>query len=242
MGKVFIGVKAIIFDLDGTLYDFKRMPFHLVMAKPSEAFVIKAERTVRRELKGCDFYSPEAYYDSFFKQLAIYTHKTEESARNWYFNEYMPRMYRTLEKHYTARPGVLSLFDALRQAGIEFAVYSDYSDTAERLAALGLPPDRCGKLYGPETFGALKPAIRPFISIAQALGSPCEDTLVIGDREDTDGSGALACGMRFIRIKTHKTKKSDISDGIPLYTWDQLYDELMQYAETLSLVHEGLHF
>jgi FMN phosphatase YigB (HAD superfamily) len=179
---------------------------------------------LRKELKGADFQTPEAYYTEFFEGLSRRTGKSAAALRSWYFERYMPNMCRILEKKYKARPWVLEVFDALKEAGIKFAVYSDYPNVAERLRAVGLPPDRCGALYGPDTFGALKPAPRPFFTIARDLHCAPGDTLVIGDREDTDGDGARACGMRFILLRTGKNKQTK-ADGF--LSWDELADLLI---------------
>ncbi|AEF83819.1 hydrolase [Treponema primitia ZAS-2] len=109
-----------------------------------------------------------------------------------------------LKKYYCPRPGLSELFEKLTRKSRKFAVYSDYPLVAERLRALGLNTEDCGLLYGPENFGAQKPAARPFLSIAEAMGISPGEILVVGDREDTDGAGAAAAGMGFIRIKTDK--------------------------------------
>ncbi|MBD3244291.1 MAG: HAD-IA family hydrolase, partial [Chitinivibrionales bacterium] len=51
-----------------------------------------------------------------------------------------------------------------------------------------------------EEAGALKPNPRPFLDIASRFSLRPAEILVIGDRDDTDGAAAAACGMRFIRI------------------------------------------
>ena len=57
-----------------------------------------------------------------------------------------------------------------------------------------------------ESFGALKPAPRPFLEIAAKLNISPENILVIGDRNDTDGLGAESAKMKFIQTESHKTK------------------------------------
>ena len=42
------GIKAVIFDLDGTLFDKKNLPLNLIMADPLYALVLKNERTARK--------------------------------------------------------------------------------------------------------------------------------------------------------------------------------------------------
>ena len=39
---MFSDVKAVIFDLDGTLYNFKWMPLRLIWSLPTDFFRIKA--------------------------------------------------------------------------------------------------------------------------------------------------------------------------------------------------------
>jgi HAD superfamily hydrolase (TIGR01549 family) len=196
------GAKAILFDFDGTLYDSKRIALRLIAASPLDIFLIRSERQARKRLAGRDCGSAEAYYAEFFTELARTARCSPAFARSWYFETYIPRMIRVLRAHYRPRPGTAELFAALgasnTRRGIPFAVYSDYPRTGERLRAIGLEPP--ARVYGPEDFGAQKPAPRPFLSIAADLGVAPAGVLVVGDRDDTDGAGAAAAGMRYVRI------------------------------------------
>ncbi|GHT56146.1 hypothetical protein FACS1894109_04270 [Spirochaetia bacterium] len=223
--------RAFIFDFDGTLYDSSGIALRLIAQRPLEAFILLAERKTRASLAGCDYGEAEAYYQEFFSLLARRLHKPASILRSWYFDEYMPRMCRVLKKHFRLRPGCLELFEELArkrtgdsQTGnpFKFAVYSDYPQTAERLKALGLNLDT-NLLFGPENFGAQKPAVRPFLAIAESLGVSPEEILVIGDRDDTDGAGARAAGMGFVRIKTGKKQKDGAS---PSLAWEDFCSAL----------------
>jgi FMN phosphatase YigB (HAD superfamily) len=195
---------AVIFDLDGTLYDSKNIAFRLIMARPLDVFFMRTERRVRKVFAGRVYDSAESYYRAFFQELSEQARCTAAFARHWYFETYMPLMIRVLGRYYRPRPGAAELLAALRSGNnrwnrvIPFAVYSDYPMTGERLKALGL--DVHGKVYGPEDFGAQKPAAVPFLRIARDLGSPPGDTLVAGDRDDTDGVGARAAGMEYLNV------------------------------------------
>jgi FMN phosphatase YigB (HAD superfamily) len=207
-------VRAVIFDFDGTLYDYALMPLRLIRAFPWDLSRIWAERRTRRKLAGSDFGSPELYYDEFFSSMAALCRCSVDSARNWFFSRYLPRMIRVLKKYYRFRPGAAELFRFLdpgeksaprgeasgRNPPRGIAVYSDYPCLRERMEALGLVTGERVRLYGPETFGAQKPAPGPFLRIARELGVSPGETLVIGDREDTDGAGALNAGMSFFRL------------------------------------------
>jgi beta-phosphoglucomutase-like phosphatase (HAD superfamily) len=76
----------------------------------------------------------------------------------------------------------------------------------ERVEALDAGLSRDIPLYDPGSFGAQKPAVRPFLRIAEALGIAPEETLVVGDREETDGLGAFNAGMRFFCLETGRKR------------------------------------
>ncbi|MDR2404388.1 MAG: HAD family hydrolase [Spirochaetaceae bacterium] len=218
--------RALIFDLDGTLYDTKGFARRLVLPRPWEGSLILAERMIRRDLSGCDYGTPEAYYGEFFSRMSQRVKKPAETLRTWYFDRYVPRMCGILERYYHPRPGTAELFASLAGRSFPFAVYSDYPLATERLSALGM--DRAyGKRYGPEHFGAQKPAVRPFLSIAADLGVPPDRTLVVGDRNDTDGAGAAAAGMAYIGIVNRK--KPGESSG-PLLCWESFITLMGEFS------------
>jgi FMN phosphatase YigB (HAD superfamily) len=240
-------IKGLIVDFDGTLFDHVHLPFRLVSACLPDIFRVKKERQVRRRFAGRDCGTAEAYYREFFGELGAACGRDSESMRHWYFHHYMPRMIRVLRKYYSLRPGVKEFFAQMESSrgsstGLpadfpKVAVYSDYPFLRERFEALGLVFGPRALLYGPESFGAQKPAPRPFHSIAKDLGVRPEEVLVIGDREDTDGQGAFHAGMRFFCLETGRRRYNRLDPcrlppgneqprgpSIPMYsgTWDDL--------------------
>jgi FMN phosphatase YigB (HAD superfamily) len=213
--------QALIFDLDGTLYDAKYITLRFLAACPLDIRLIGAERRVRRDFAGSDFASAKAYYTAFFDALSRQTGRHPAFLRQWYFDCYMAAMLRILKRFYHARTGTVALFEALHGA-IPFAVYSDYPLVDERLRALGIDPLLVDKRYGPEDFGAQKPAARPFRCIAEDLGCEPAAVLVVGDRDDTDGAGAGAAGMRFALIRARPAPS-----GAPSLAWEEFRDMLL---------------
>lgn len=200
-------IRAVILDFDGTLYDYKNIAYRIISANPLDIYLVWSERRTRKVFAGKDFGTPENYYREYFIHLGKLCHKSAETMRNWYNKRYLPRMTRVLGKHFELRPGTAELFDSLAKAlSTEnsdlrgAAVYSDYPCLKERMAIMGLESEESIPLFGPESFGAQKPSPGPFKGIARKLGVPPEEILVIGDREDTDGRGALAAGMYFFRL------------------------------------------
>lgn len=214
LSKLLRNVKGIIFDFDGTLFDNIRFAFYLIAAHPTDILRVWKERLVRKSLAGCDYFSADAYHRVFFSALGKACRRSPDQMRAWYFNNYMQRMTRVLKKHYKLRPGVAELLrneskdqgdsgeNFFFRAFPKLGIYSDYPLLKERMEALGLKTGPNITLYGPESFGAQKPAVRPFLQIAGDFGVKPDEVLVIGDREETDGLGAFNAGMHFFCIET----------------------------------------
>jgi FMN phosphatase YigB (HAD superfamily) len=221
---------ALILDLDGTLYDTRGLAWHLTLARLRDAPLLWAERKTRKALAGRDFGSPAAYAGEFFSRMSQIAKSPPDTLRAWYVERYMPRICGVLKRHYRPRPGTVEFFADLARTAFPLAVYSDYPHVAERLSALGLDPGGA-KLYGPEHFGAQKPAARPFLTIAKDLGLPPERTLVAGDRADTDGAGAAAAGMAFIGIKTRKKPEPSSAPFLAWETFCSLFREQIRSSK-----------
>ncbi|GHV60716.1 hypothetical protein AGMMS49587_03000 [Spirochaetia bacterium] len=207
MVNLLTGVRGFIFDVDGTLYDSRRIHRRVFFARPLDVCLLLADRRARKSLIGADYGDAETYYREFFSLMSRAVRKSESFVRKWYFDAFMSRMCRILKERYRPRPGCIELLETLTRKGIKFTIYSDYPLAAARLRALGLNVED-SRIYGPDIFGAQKPAARPFLSIAEDMGITPGEILVVGDRDDTDGAGAAAAGMGYIRIKTGKKQAS----------------------------------
>jgi len=204
--KLLHKIRGIVFDFDGTLFDNAMLPFYLIAAFPPDWFSLWRERFIRKRFTGCEYPSPEEYYKAFFAAFGKACYRSPDKMRNWYFNRFMPRMVRVLKRHYKPRPGVIEMFGNFNAQTSRVAVYSDYPLVKERMEALGI---FCGpniRLYGPDSFGAQKPAAGPFRQIAKDMGLAPEEVIVIGDREETDGAGAHRAGMRFFCLETGRRR------------------------------------
>jgi FMN phosphatase YigB (HAD superfamily) len=202
-------IKGVIFDFDGTLFDSAGFGFLLIAACPTDMFRIRKERLIRSRFQGRDYLTPEKYLNTFFAEMSkVCFGRPPEKLKSWYYNHYMPRMVKVLKNHFKPRPGFNELFQLMdsKTSPLKAAVYSDYPFLKERMESLDLNVTERIRLYGPELFGAQKPAVRPFLQIAKDFNLSPEEILVIGDREDTDGLGAFKAGMRFFCLETGRKR------------------------------------
>lgn len=210
--------KLVIFDFDNTLYDGRHYALRLVMHNLRHMPWVKAEREVRRSLAGADMQDGATLRLEMTKRLANATGADATKISTWYSDKYLPSMAKVLKSAYKARNGVQETISSLINAGIKVCVLSDYPNTEQRMEAIGLNDRRIGK-WSAEEMGALKPSARPFIEVARAMGVEPAETLVIGDRADTDGAGAKAAGMGALLIEG---KRAAAECGFDVRSWDDV--------------------
>lgn len=206
-------MKAIIFDLDGTLYDNSRLPFRLIIRSLGKLRILKSERTSRKILAGVHFNSPDEFYRKHFDTMSHICGKSPEKVEKWYHECYLPLMTHILTKKCTCKPNTVETLKKLRKNGIKTAVLSDYECVKERLMAVDIDPDLFDICIDAPTTGGLKPDKSSFLHIADMFGIEPDDVLVVGDRPDTDGEGARNAGMKLLLVNK-KDPSLDIDKNI----------------------------
>lgn len=207
--------KHFVFDLDGTLYDSKGMPLRLIFGDLRHCLLLKSERTVRRIFRGKPFEDADDYYDTLFDAISQERKVPVEAVRKWYFEGYMPQTVAILKAHYRARPEVPALFEWIHARGGRIAVISDYGFVREKLDAIGITEGMVDYEFEAPALGGLKPCTRTYKKMLEILGLPLEEILMVGDRLDTDGRGAIDAGIEFFYID----KKTN--------TWQELIDNTL---------------
>ena len=218
-------VKAVVFDFDGTLYDKKNYPLHLILANPLDICKVGAERSVRKGMKDKDFETAENFDQAFFQQLAERQKQSVEKAKAWYNEAYLGRFLKVLKKHYHAQPRVDELLAKLRDRDVKTAVFSDYQRTEERMEAVGLSPSDFDFCFSAPDMGALKPAPRLMWEILSQMDVDGPEILVVGDRTDTDGVSALVVDGQFVQIVRKKPEEEVTTHVVML--WDEFVEEAM---------------
>ncbi|MDJ0796359.1 MAG: HAD family hydrolase [Calothrix sp. MO_167.B12] len=193
--------KAVIFDVDGTLYNLKKM--YGIVALEIARYYLQHPQKIReikiittfmeeREKHALDVVDDveNAQYEWAAKKSQTSPEKVRKIVEKWIFKIPLQHMYdcRRLE--------VLELFKNLIINGIPTGVFSDYPAEA-KLAKLGLSPD-CIVSATDKNVGRLKPDPKGLFIAAEILGVAVEDCLLIGDRNDKDGECARRAGMPYL--------------------------------------------
>ncbi len=196
-------IKAVIFDLDGTLYDNSKLPFYVVMRNLFHLRSLYAERSCRHHMSGRYYGTKGAAYDELFRRMAAFTHTNVDHVSHWYWTKYMPSQVKVLKRHMHAKSWVKPTLESLKAQGIKIACFSEYSFIKEKLVAIGIDPNIFDFIIDAPTAGGSKPCRKAFMYVAAKLDVHPAEILMVGDREDTDGAGAESCNMQFQLVSKH---------------------------------------
>jgi beta-phosphoglucomutase-like phosphatase (HAD superfamily) len=200
--------EAVIFDVDGTLYDQRRLRLRMLitlgktlgpktLGPHREGWrTLKALRAFRKHRESDAAKGAVATLDFQYDWVARRTRLTPEvvqaAVENWIFRQ--PLIHLEICRY----SGVRRLFNTLRSRGIMIGVFSDYP-AAEKLTALGLAAD-CVVCSTDEGVRRLKPDPRGLLLCCQVLGVKPEKALYIGDRDTVDGGCARRAAVPYLIV------------------------------------------
>ena len=162
--------------------------------------IISSFRKQRELHKGCTSPTLEAdQYQWCETELNIPAQKIRNSIENYMYS--LPLRYLHGARHLN----IDKVFDSLREDQRKIAIYSDYP-VKEKLKALKLKADAlfCSTDEGIQQ---LKPSGNAVKRICRQLGIPESETLLIGDRDDTDGQSARLAGVPFLKVDIQQARK-----------------------------------
>lgn len=219
-------IRAVAFDIDGTLYPNRAVYARLVpFAFTHPRFLIAFGR-IRKLIRDTD--PDEPFHDRQAHLLAQYLRREPASMRE----KIERKIYRGWEPIFLRiklYPFVIECIEAFRAAGLRLGVLSDFP--AERkIDYLGLK-GRFDAVLCSEESGELKPGPRPFAMLAEALGVPAGQILFVGNSVKYDIAGAKQAGMVTALIARER-KRTDDTDFV-----FKDYRDLRDWA--LGLVGDG---
>ncbi len=206
-------LRAVAFDVDGTLYPNASMYLHSLGLALSHLRLLKTLEQVRAQLRR----TPDASDDFHRVQARLVGARLGLSAERAYAlieARVYTRWYRIFKKLKTF-PGVAETIDAFRAAGLKVAVLSDFP-IRHRLVDLGLNgPWDCS--FSSEQTGYLKPHPRAFQVLAERLALPPQEVLYGGNSYSYDVLGALSVGMPCAHLTRARASTEKPSCRFPRY-------------------------
>lgn len=207
------GIKAIAFDIDGTLYPQYRLHIRMIWHFFSNGRIFYHFGLVRKQLRKTAPLPDLLRYQAILmsERLGCSTERAEECVRDV--------AYTGLEKYFkTIKPFkyVEETFTKIKEAGYRIAILSDFPPE-QKGDLWGLIP-YCDKILSAEKIGALKPSKYTFGILAMELGLKPQEILYVGNNAKYDILGAKQAGMKtayleplWRRIFRRPLKEADIS-------------------------------
>lgn len=206
-----IDFDAVVFDVDGTLYENRHMYLRSLPFAVRHPRLIAAFSAVRRRIRKLrpidDFYRLQA------ELLAEELGKEPQEARRL-IDATVYRKWESLLDGIPLSPGVEALLHYLREdTQLKLGVLSDFP-IERKLRLIGLE-NGWDVTLSSEEIGYLKPNPEPFEEVAGRLGTPPERVLYVGNSYRYDVLGSKAIGMlcaHFTR-KQPRESRADLSFG-----------------------------
>jgi len=182
----------VIFDVDGTLYDQRRLRARIALSMTREAVCtrdlafVTVIRTFRRLREQFAEEERAEFETQLFEATARACRCSEVFVREVVDEWLIRRPLRFLRG--CVFPHTAALFDAIRASGREIAVLSDYP-ASDKLTFMGLTADIVVSANDPSV-GVLKPNPKGLLHIMKTAGVSPEECLFIGDRFERDGAAA----------------------------------------------------
>jgi putative hydrolase of the HAD superfamily len=207
-------LRAIGFDIDGTLYSAPRLYAKLFLKGIVRLKLLLAFNEVRHDIRELGF-SPEyralniSSIEGFHRFQADMTAKrlkADPESTNAAIEKFFYTASIDPFSSIPLYPGVVSLLDDLRSRGYRLGALSDFP-CERKLELFGIADKFDAALTSEET-GLVKPDRASFDLMAKRLGVPNDEILYVGNSEKYDVAGALNAGMRAAIITADRRAKT----------------------------------
>jgi putative hydrolase of the HAD superfamily len=207
-------MEALIFDVDGTLYDqgkLRRMMFlNLLLTLARNPLFIRDINVLYIFRKKRDLLSKSSndiccidkrQYSDVAHALGLSIAEVHTIVKDWIYEKPLKHLAQFIY------PGVKELFSILKQKKYKIGIFSDYPCDA-KIHALDLKADAmvCATDGQIDRF---KPHPAGLLFEAGKLGTPVENCFFIGDRDDKDGECARRAGMPYLILPKRRASIFD---------------------------------
>ncbi len=209
--------KAVVLDLDGTLYYQK--PFRMRMVRflawhlvthpraIKDMFIILDYRKVREDWERYE--NTQCFDEAMDLETRQYRFVAERKKTTTEHVQEVIRFYMLeapLKLLYEYRDSeLIHMIEELRKKQIRIVIYSDYPVENKR-KALQVEADLCFTSTD-EEINCMKPDPRGLQLILQQLQMKPEEVIMVGDRYEKDGLAAIANNMDYIILDSNKKKR-----------------------------------
>lgn len=203
-------IKLVIFDVDGTLYNQKKlrifmlneMLIHACLQQDLTTLnIIRKYRIFREQLGNDEVFDFEKH---LIQKTSDATGKSKDwvcaTINLWIENKPLKHLFRC------KYDGLDKLFNSIKRNGKLIGILSDYK-VNEKLKALDLKADFLA-YAGDASINVLKPHPKGLFYLMEKAQVNASQTLLIGDRHDRDGLAAARAGIKCL-IKSSKHNKND---------------------------------
>jgi len=226
-------VEAVIFDVDGTLYDHARLRRRMFVrllrrlaTSRSGWRDVRVLRTFRRTRERLALAEVDDVGRRQFVEAAAATGSSVDEVRaivnRWIELEPLAFMGRY------AAPGIGGFVRGLRERRVRTGVFSDYP-ADDKLSVLGVSVEVVRDAAALDV-GRLKPHPQGFLRVAELLNVRPDRCLIIGDRDDRDGEAARRGGFSFLR----KVEPGRNLGPMQFSRFEQLKREILAATPTLA--------
>lgn len=214
--------KVVAFDVDGTLYDQKRL--RLIMAvrlgkfylthplRMKELLIVKNFRTNLEhfnEIAQKSDIPEEALKDAV--SYTAYSMKEDEARVRAIVDKWIYKNPLDVIKM-TSDDRLCNLFSLLKKCGFKVVVFSDHP-VSDKLDALSLEADAV-YYTGDGRLKDVKPSPKGVELIASDWGVGYEQILIIGDRYEKDGMSAVNAGSDYLIVDRDVSKRGRVHDEL----------------------------
>jgi HAD superfamily hydrolase (TIGR01549 family) len=210
--------KAVIFDMDGTLYFQK--PFRVGMLFFLMGYVLKHPQAIKDLLVIKKYRQVREHWEDIQHDNGVA--KSLDEAQY----EYVARIKNTSKEYvqkavqyyiYEAPLAILPKYrdnkladtiEDLHRKNIKVIVYSDYP-AEDKLKALGIKADRC-YCSADANIGTMKPDPKGLAVILSELSLNPDEALMVGDRYEKDALAAIANNMDYCILSASPKKRKKL--------------------------------
>ena len=235
-------IRAIFFDLDGTLLpfdegEFTKMYFSL-MCRRMAAFGYEPERLAKTIWDGTRLMykndgaktNCRVFWDHFF---SVYGEGTRDSVKD--FDEFYTNEFLQTRSICRENPEARKIIDLCRQR-VEYTVLSTNPifplvGTHSRMSFVGLTPSDFDLVTAYENSCHSKPNPEYFKDILKKLSLSPEEVILFGNNDYEDGECALGAGIRCYLVGEHIIRTGKATHDFPVIRMDEVIPTILRELE-----------